>query len=1008
MSIKSIKLILLFVLLMSVNNAFSQTVEGIVSSLGEPLPGVSVTVKGTAKGTYTNFEGQYIIDGLDSNSVLVFSFIGFTTQEVIVGNQTKIDVELVESKEMLKEIVLIGYGQSQNKKTISTAISTIDTKTIEQLPVARVENLLQGNAPGVVLQQNSGEPGSTATIRIRGVGSPNSSDPLYIVDGFPVPNLQFLNPNEIKNITILKDAASTAVYGSRGSNGVVLVETKSGRKYDSKPSISINGYTGFQKMGYKPDLMNASEYINYYNQAVAEAGGNLNGNRGAFTEEERNLLPNTDWYDATSRTASMSDLAVSLSDGGNKYSYTLSGGLFEQEGIFSRGDNTRYTRKNIRSAFYADVRDNLKIGITTNIANMTNSYPVGGIGNSNSLPAIYPAYAENGELFNPGRQNPSPSYNGVPLNVMGAMTNPLWALNDFGGSERVQDVKNYGATINWKPIKDLKIDFSYNYFKNNTLDRSFNPSLGAVYPEQDFFLVGFYSESPTIDVKNQFSATAEYTFSKLETTGHNLKVLAGHEVLDSKLTYGGNIVNVGDYLTYDFDDVNFALAANPSDATFTPSKIAEVGLVSYFTRANYNYKEKYLATASFRIDKSSNFGENFRSGFFPSFSAGWLLSKEDFLSNSSWINLLKLRTSWGISGIDNSPKALAYLSTISSNVSYGENPGLSLTGLANPNLKWEELEQFNIGVDLSVFKNTFDISLDYYSKETSDILLQANTPSSSGLNPSVVNVGNVKNSGYEVAFSYKKNSDIFSWNASLNIAYNKNEVTNLGENTQGLQGGFTGALFSDPITLTNVGHPIASFYGFQVEGMDANGNLLFKDLDGSGNDRRTPDATDKTFIGKPLPDYTAGLNLGASYSGFDLTAFFYGATGNDIFDATIAYTAIGSNRPSSYLQEGAPRNMAVAAPGDSNGEDLVSDFHIKDGSFIKLKNVALGYSLPNSIVKKLKAEKMRFYISGQNLFTVTKYKGVDPEVGGSILSMGIDTGFYPQSRSYLLGFQINF
>jgi hypothetical protein len=300
------------------------------------------------------------------------------------------------------------------------------------------------------------------------------------------------------------------------------------------------------------------------------------------------------------------------------------------------------------------------------------------------------------------------------------------------------------------------------------------------------------------------------------------------------------------------------------------------------------------------------------------------------------------------------------------------------------------------------------LSIDYYNKETTDILLAANTPASSGLSPSIVNIGAVSNSGLEMALSYNKVTDGVSWNASLNAGYNKNEVTNLGNNGQDLQGGFTGALFSDPITLTSIGQPIGSFYGYQVEGMDANGNLLFKDLDGSGNDRRTPNAEDKTFIGNPLPDLTAGLNLGVSYAGFDFSAFFYGVTGNDIFDATIAYTAIGSNRPASYLQDGAPRNMAVASPGDSNGENLVSDFHIKDASFVRLKNVVFGYSLPENIITKLNADKIRFYISGQNLFTLTKYQGADPEVGGGILSSGIDTGFYPQSRSFLLGFEINF
>ncbi len=991
---------------MIASNIFSQNITGNVASGSEPLPGVTVIIKGSINGTTTDFDGNYNIKGTDSSSILVFSYLGYKTKEVLVDRQSKINVVLEESSETLSEIVLIGYGQSQSKRTLSTALSEVSKKQIEDLPVAQAENILQGAAPGVVVQQNSGSPGSTSTIRIRGVASALSSDPLYIVDDFPVPNLQHLNPDDIKSLVVLKDAASTSVYGSRGSNGVILVTTKSGRK-NSKPVVSINGYAGFQTIGHKPELMNASEYVNYYNEAVAESGGNLNGNRGAFSAAERGVLGDTDWYDAVSKRAFMSNQAVSLSGGGENFSYALSGGIFDQDGIFSRAGKSNFNRKNISASFNADIRENLKVKVSASSSKMINYQQVGGIGSINSLPSIYPTYAENGEIFNPGRQNPKPTYNSVPLNVMGAMSNPLWELNEFQGNESTNDVINYGVAADWQPITDLNLHVSYNFFKNDGLYRAFAPSLGAVFPTQDFFLQGFYTESPSGFVRDQITATAGYTFSKLAAKDHNLDVLVGYEVIEEESTFGGNITNVDDFLTTNFDDANFGLASNPLKAVFTPNRITERALISYISRVKYNFKEKYLATASFRNDRSSTFGENFRSGFFPSFSLGWVLSEENFLNDSNWINLLKLRSSWGISGIDPS-QGYAFLSSINSNVNYAGVPGLSLTGLANPNLKWEELAQLNVGLDLTSFNNTFNISLDYYSKETTDVLLLANTPASSGLNPSLVNVGSVNNSGLEAVFSYKKITNNFSWNASFNLAYNDNEVTSLGNNGQDLQGGFTGALFSDPITLTSIGQPIGSFYGYQVEGMDANGNLLFKDLDGSGNNKRTPDATDKTFIGTPLPDITAGLNLGASYSGFDFSAFFYGATGNDIFDATIAYTAIGSNRPVSYLQDGAPRNLAVAAPGDSNGENLVSDFHVKDASFVKLKNVVLGYSLSENIINKLKVDKIRLYISAQNLFTLTKYQGADPEIGGSVLDMGIDRGFYPQSRSYLLGFQFNF
>lgn len=1001
------KISLFLVFAITFTNAFSQSIKGNVSSENQPLPGVSVIVKGTNNGAYTDFDGHYTIDGVNANSVLVFSYLGYETQEVIAGNQTEINVILEESTEALDEVVLIGYGQSQSKRTLSQAISTVSSKQIEDLPVSRVENILQGAVPGVTVQQNSGAPGSSSTIRIRGVGSPNSSNPLFMVDGLPVTTLEHLNPDDIKEMTVLKDAASIAVYGTRGSNGVILVKTKSGRKR-SKATISISGYSGLQYLGNKPDLMNASEYINYYNQGVVEAGGNLNGNRGAFSEAERDALADTDWYDAASREdAIMSNLAVSLSDGGEKYSYSISGGVFDQDGVFSKAGKSNFNRKNLRASLNADVRENFQISVSASVSKRVNSYPVGSIGSINALPSIYPTYAENGEIFNPGRQSPAPEYNGVPLNVMGEMTNPLWELNDYQGSEAINDFINYGVSADWQPIEDLNIHAAYSKFKDNGLWRQFTPSLGAIYPTQDFFLRGSYTERPSGFANDQIRTTAAYTFSKLAPKGHNLDVIAGYEVIEEEYNFGQDKTNIGDYWTNDFYKVNFGLAVDRFNTVFTPSRKTERGIVSYIGRVKYNFKEKYLATGSFRNDNSSTFGKNFQSGFFPSFSLGWVLSEENFLRDSDLINSLKVRTSWGISGND-STGAYENLSTGDTSSPYGNNSGFTLVRVANPNLKWEELEQFNVGLDLTTFNNAFNLSVDYYSKETTDILLFGSGSDSSGLEPPRVNVGGVKNTGLEVALSYKKIADKFSWNASLNVGYNENEVTGLGNNGQDLQGGFTGALFSDPITLTSIGEPIGSFYGYVVEGLDANGNLLFKDLNGSGNNRRTPDAGDKTFIGKPLPDITAGLNLGCEFSGFDFSAFFYGATGNDVFDATIRYTAIGSNRPSSYLQEGAPRNMAIAAPGDSNGENLVSDFHVKDASFIKLKNVVFGFSLPKNVISKLNAEKIRFYVSGQNLFTLTEYEGADPEVGGGILSSGIDTGFYPQSRSYLFGFQINF
>lgn len=1022
MSTKFIKIILCFILSLTVNSAFSQTITGSVSNKEGPLPGVSIIVKGTTNGSSTDFEGNYTLENVNSSATLVFSYLGFKTQEIALDGKSVLSVILEEDAQALGEVVLIGYGQSQNKRTVSTAVSTIGSAKVEEIKVSRPEEILQGAAPGVVVAQTSGSPGAPLTVRMRGVGSPNSAQPLYIVDGLQVPNLEYLNAGDIASMVLLKDAASAAIYGSRGGNGVIMVETKKGKKDMDAPVVSFNGFYGFQNLPNKPDLMNKNQYLDYYNDGVLKANGNLNGNRGAFTEQEAQQLPDTDWYDVIfDENAPVQNYHASIINGGKKTAYSISGGLFEQKGLVA-GEigKSDFKRANVKANLVSDLSHNVQVEISGTYTKVNRNFlneNSGGTGTAlmnyvTALPPIIPTHAENGELFNPGRQSPSPSYNGVPLNVLGAVTNPLFSI-EITNNEATQEIYVLGGSLSWQPVENLNLRGSYSSFSQTALNRSFTPLV--VYPEQTFSTEGNvnYSESPTRFTNNQIGGTAEYDFNSVINEDHSLTALIGFEVLETSLTNNGRVQNYGDYLTNDFSDINFAMATDISKAIVTPARVSEVGLVSGFFRANYNYKEKYLVTASLRQDRSSNFGENNRSGWFPAISGGWVMSSEDFMTNSDAVNLLKLRASYGINGTDASTRTLAYLSTVSTGAGYAGNTGIALTGLANPDLKWEELSQFNVGLDLNAFNNSFGFTFDYYIKQTSDILLAANTPLTSGLNPSIVNVGDVRNSGVELMLSYRKSYDSgFSWNASFNVGYNDNEVTSLGNNGQALQGGYTGQLFSDPITLTAVGQSISSFYGYKVEGIDAVGNLLFEDLDGSGNDPASPNDGDKTFIGSPLPDYTYGLSFGLDYSRFDLNFNFYGTQGNDIFDATVRYDAIGSNRPAEYSQEGATRNLVVAAPGDSNGENLVSDFHVKDGSFFKLRGASLGYTIDEEATAKIGCEYIRVYLQGQNLFTITNYDGVDPEIGESslnnFLDIGIDRGFYPAPRTFLFGLQFNF
>ncbi len=1016
-----LKILFIGIILM-VSNTYSQSVSGIVTGEdGIPVPGVNVIVKGTTNGASSDFDGNYTIDNVRQDATLVFSYLGFQTQEVLVAGKATINVSLITDAQTLDQVVIVGYGQVQNKKTLTTAIATVDAEVIKQLPISQAEAALQGTVPGVIVQQNSGSPGSPQTVRVRGIGTPNNSDPLYIVDGIQVPSLTFLNPNDIKSQTVLKDAASSAIYGSRGGNGVVLIETLRGRKGASKPEVTIRGYYGIQSLANKPDLMNRDEYVQYYNEGVAAAGGNLAaGFRGAFTDAERQALPDTDWYEELFDDAPIQDIYASVVGGGEKMSYAVSGGYFGQEGILGGDNKAEFNRRNIRGHLDGDITDRLGFNVVAQYQNqerynVSQNNGGAGVGISsfiNALPPIYPAFDEQDNFFNPGLLGSTPTANGVPLNSLGAVQNPLFSLALLD-SQTVQNIFNLSVALDWKPIDNLKLKANYGAFSASIFNRSFVPQI--VQPSQGYDTTNnvFYQEVLNNTITRQAGSTAEYSFPKLAQKYHYLSVLGGYEVVDTRFD-GGPAVRVnGPFSSVnDFDSVNFGLIRpNPDNTIVTAGGSVALGLESYFGKIDYNYNDKYLLSAVIRNDRSSNFGQNKRSGFFPAVSAGWVISEENFLQDSDNINLFKIRGSWGVSGNDGSPRALAYKAAVSNRTNYAGQPTIVLTGLSNPDLKWEEISQLNVGLDINAFNNKLGFTADYYIKETSDILLQATTPLTTGLNPSVENTGDIENTGFEFILSWRQtHANGFSWNINMNLGYNENTVTSLGE-TSFIPAAAIQPQFQGDASITRVGDPIASFFGFVVEGRDALGNLVFADLDNSGNNKLTPDAGDRTIIGNPNPDFTYGLNLGFDYKGFDFSAFMSGTAGNDIFDATIRYDAVGSNRPASYIEEAVtPRNVAVTT--STNGEQLISDFHVKDGSYVKLKNVTLGYTIPESATKSIGASSVRVYVSGQNLFTLTEYAGLDPEIGqnnsGSPLNIGIDQGFFPQSRNFLLGFNFNF
>ena len=711
---------LLLLVLVTSTGVLAQTtkIQGVVTAKEGPIPGVTIMIEGTSRGVVSDQDGKYSIEA-KVGEILVFSFIGYTTQKIKVGAQTQINITLGEDQQSLEEIVVVGYGQTQNNRTMSTAISKVTAKSIEALPVYRTEQALQGTAPGVIVLQESGSPGAPLTVRIRGVSSSSNAAPLYLVDGLQVPNLDFLNSSDIANMSVLKDAASSAIYGARGGNGVVLVQTKTGKRGLKNPKISISGYYGVQSLFNKPDLMNKDEYISFYNNSVDYynefgLGGSVPA-RGKFTSAEAAALPNTDWYDAVFEETPISNFFANIVDGGSDYSYSISAGLYNQDGMVGGNlGKSNFQRRSVRGTFEKDLFKGLNISVNGTLAQTDRNYlrentPETGFGIMNylnSLPPIYPVFATNGEIFNPGRQSPVPEHNGVQLPVVGAVTNPMLALQ-LTNQNAVNNVVSTGVTASYK-FANFKVATNFSYYSFNLNDRSFIPTYD--FPEQTFTnILATLTESQTKFWRTQWENTVTYDLPSGKD--HKLQALAGMSIIRdesrvSSMQGAGFFVN-------SLAEANFSLMDDPSQIVVSPVNINETAWLSYFGRVNYSFKERYLFSATIRSDASSKFGANNRTGYFPSFSAGWNISEEPFLKGFKALNLLKLRASWGVNGNDQIAN-YQYTSQITTSAQYilngAQTLGIAPVTLANPDIRWERVAQTNFGVDMNLFNNRLGIT----------------------------------------------------------------------------------------------------------------------------------------------------------------------------------------------------------------------------------------------------------------------------------------------------------
>lgn len=1013
----------LFFSLFMIQSGFAQTqsqsVSGTVKSAvdGMGVPGATVAVEGSKNGAATDFDGNYKIEA-KTGDVLVFTFIGFKTQKVTVGTQKTINVTLQEETAELKEIVVIGYG-TQKKKVNTAATSLVSGKDIQQVASLDVVNALQGQASGVSVTSSSGQPGANMVVNIRGAGTAGNSDPLYVVDGVVVDNgIGYLDPSIIERVDVLKDASAASIYGARAANGVILVTTKKGK--DGKMNVSFNSYTGFQQVAKKLDLMNTQEYTTIMNEARVNSGYTP-----LYTKAQIAAFPNHDWQDDLFNEGAIKQNHSLLISGGDKKS-TIATGLsyYGQEGMIGGVANqSQYDRVTFSVNSTSEVIENhLKIGENFTFANTKSSgiaddgiYSNGIRSFLNAAP-IDAAYDANGDFAH---------------SVISAdISNPVGSLyyNNFNQTKNNRYVGNIFAEL--KFLKDFTYRTSFGVDMTDSNYRSFRPVYSL--SSNDNNTVSSVTQSATKSMGWIFENTLQYKVTIANS--HNIDVLVGTSAKKNTADYmegqGRNLI---------FDDFKHAYLDNAKDPTSNVVKgnRRDYAIQSYFGRLLYDYNNKYLFSATIRRDGSSEFGPDNKYAIFPSFSAGWNLDKEAFFTENKVLNTFKLRASWGQNGNDQFARRFAYMSTVNSTdktYHFGTGDETLLVGsspdqLANRDLKWETSEQLDLGFDATLFTN-FTLTFDYYDKKTKDWLVLASIPAYAGATAPYINGGDVSNKGFEIGLGYRTHFGK-DWNFGINanLSRNQNKVLRIANN-EGIIHGESNVLFQglDEMNRVEVGKPMGYFYGLKTDGIFQNaaevaagvqpnaqpGDVRFVDLNGDGK----IDANDKTQVGNPNPDINYGVNLELSYKAFDLSINTYGIAGGQnvfgIHDYTRAYTNNTTDVLNRWTSEGTSNRIPRVTYGtDANGNyTKFSDLYIQNSDFFRIKNATIGCDLTKLTNKLSFFTKFRLYVAGNNIYTFTKYKGMDPEIGfGNVnqsWAKGIDVGYYPQPRTYMMGLNVNF
>jgi TonB-linked SusC/RagA family outer membrane protein len=994
-------------MLMSWSTVCAQTfaVKGkVLSETGDPLPGVNVLVKGTSKGSVTDSDGQYILDNVTAADILVISFIGYNTEEIVVGGRTTIDIDLTPDVKTLSEVIVVGYG-TQRKVETTGAIASIKAEDIIQTPVTNVAQGLQARMAGVQITQNSSAPGGNISVRVRGTNSINgTSEPLYIVDGIQISNgggvndvspLSTINPSDIESVEVLKDASATAIYGSRGANGVVLITTKRGQSGSTR--VSYDGYYGIQEVIKTMDVLSASQFAQLENEVY----------KTSVYADPAAEGQGINYQDLIFRQAPIQNHQLSISGGSDKTQLALSANYFDQDGIII---NSGFTRYSLRLNVDHRISDRVKFG-TSILGSYTinNGTPTGVteidagvavnsiVGAAMGAPPTLKPYRDDGTIFPFGEQRDG-RYREV--------TNPLGLAEVLNRTAVKRTLVNlYGEA---KVAEGLTYRASFNVDLQGNLNDYYSPLY--IIAKNDL-----NANSGTASKTNTNYTVLLHesilTYNKTFAEKHSVK-FTGVFATQSNL-YNTNRINANGFPNDATKNEALQLAVN---RTVSSSRSSE-RLDSYMGRVNYGFKDKYFVDFTARVDGSSKFGANHKYGFFPAVAAGWRIIEEGFMQNITALSDLKLRASYGLTGNSGALSAYQSLATVSSSGSDYQFNHIYTTGInpdriANPDLRWEKSTQLNIGLDISLLENRLNLTADIYKKNTKDLLYVKSLPLSSGYSSITGNYAELENKGLELAANARVLDGAVQWNVSANATFNRNKIVDL-------DGGTTTERFVTNYTILRVGSPLGLFKTYLFDGVYQTGETFLPGSDGRTGGARVRDyngdgsitAADQVITGNPNPDFIFGFSSNLRYKNFDFSIFLSGSYGNEIYNLS-RYSFENPLGQRNLLAETAnhwtpdnPNNEYVS--GFPGGRLPISDRFVEDGSYLRCKNISLGYTLPE--IKGI--NRARIYISANNLFTVTNYSGFDPEVnsyGGSNTAIGVDNLVYPTAKTFLGGVQITF